>query len=92
MKKTLIATVVSVSTAITLAGAGEVEKTPKTGAPAAVEGSQAPGKAGTDNGSIAPLNLRNGAPGFEYKGAPGKGGPELERCNYSCSCLCGVRG
>ena len=92
MKKTVIATVVSVSAAITLAGAAEMGKTPKTEAPAAVEGSQAPGKTGSDNGNVAPLNLRNGAPGFEYNNAPGKGGQELERCNHSCSCLCGVRG
>jgi hypothetical protein len=91
MKKNLIATVVSVSAAITLAGAGDVEKYPKTDVPATVEGSPGPGKTGADPGNISPMNLRDGTPGFEYNKDPGKGGQELERCRLT-DCLCGVRG
>ncbi|MBI5576903.1 MAG: hypothetical protein HY896_11135 [Deltaproteobacteria bacterium] len=96
MKKSRLAKVLSVSAAIALAGttgagAAEPDKNPATNTPPAAEGSQTPGKTGSDTGKITPLNLRGGAPEMDNKSAPPKG-QEPESFPSGCNCLCAVRG
>ncbi len=81
-KKGVIATVISVSAGIALSGAAAMAAVPQS-APATVVAGE------VKVGNILPVNLRSDVNGFRYNVLPGK--VELS-CNYSCSCLCGVRG